>query len=68
MTGVEGPYRARVLAGTRAMLNPRLDLAALRAEFARDGRIRVRDVLDPAVANAIAKRWPACPAKHSAPP
>jgi len=39
MTGVEDPYRARVLNGTRAMLNPRLDLAALRAKFAGKGQI-----------------------------
>lgn len=36
------------------MLNPRLDLAALRAEFAKDGRIRIGNVIDPAVAGAIA--------------
>jgi hypothetical protein len=45
------------------MLNPRLDLAALHAEFARDGRIRIRDVLDPAVANAIADEMASLPWK-----
>lgn len=45
------------------MLNPRLDLAALHAEFAREGRIRIRDVLDPAVANAVADEMASLPWK-----
>lgn len=45
------------------MLNPRLDLAALRAEFARDGRIRIRDVLDPAMAEAVAAEMAGLPWK-----
>lgn len=45
------------------MLNPRLDLAALRTEFAREGRIRIRDVLDPAVANGIADEMASLPWK-----
>jgi Rps23 Pro-64 3,4-dihydroxylase Tpa1-like proline 4-hydroxylase len=36
------------------MLNRSLDLGALRKEFAREGRIRVRGVLDPAIADAVA--------------
>jgi SM-20-related protein len=36
------------------MLNPGLDLDDLAAQFAKDGRIRVRDVLDRDVAEAVA--------------
>jgi len=36
------------------MLNRSLDLKALRKEFAKDGRIRVRNALDPAIADAVA--------------
>jgi 2-oxoglutarate-Fe(II)-dependent oxygenase superfamily protein len=36
------------------MLNRSLDLNALHGEFAKDGRIRIRNVLEPAVADAIA--------------
>ena len=36
------------------MLNPALDLNALRAEFAKEGRLRVRNVLAAGLANAIA--------------
>jgi hypothetical protein len=36
------------------MLNRSLDLKALRKAFAQDGRIRVRNALDPAIANAVA--------------
>ena len=36
-----------------SMLNPNLDRAALAAEFKRDGRLRIEDVLDPAVAERI---------------
>lgn len=32
------------------MLNPALDIGALRREFARAGRIQIRDVLDPGIA------------------
>jgi Rps23 Pro-64 3,4-dihydroxylase Tpa1-like proline 4-hydroxylase len=45
------------------MLNPRLDLPTLHAEFAHDGRIRIRDVLDPAVANVIADEMACLPWK-----
>jgi SM-20-related protein len=37
------------------MLNRSLDLKALRKEFAKDGRIRVRNALDPAIAEAVAE-------------
>lgn len=43
------------------MLNPALDLDSLRAEFARDGRIRIRDVLDPAIAAAVADEMTGLP-------
>jgi SM-20-related protein len=36
------------------MLNPTLDIDALRNGFTRDRRIRVRNVLDPAIADAVA--------------
>jgi SM-20-related protein len=36
------------------MLNRSLDLGALRKEFDREGRIRVRNALDPSVADAVA--------------
>lgn len=36
------------------MLNPSLDIEALRTEFARDGRIRIANILEPAIAEAIA--------------
>lgn len=36
------------------MLNRDLDLKALRKQFAEDGRIRIQNALDPAVADAIA--------------
>lgn len=36
------------------ILNPALDLNALRAEFAQDGRIRVSNVLEPGMAEAVA--------------
>jgi SM-20-related protein len=36
------------------MLNPKLDINALRSEFAKTGRIRAKDVLEPAIAEAIA--------------
>jgi SM-20-related protein len=36
------------------MLNPALDLPALSQRFARDGRIRIADALEPAAANALA--------------
>jgi len=45
------------------MLNPALDLAALHAAFARDGRIRIREVLDPAIASAIADEMAGLPWK-----
>lgn len=35
------------------MLNPALDIVALRAEWSRDQRLRVRNVLAPGLANAI---------------
>ena len=35
------------------MLNPNLDRAALAAEFSRDGRVRIKDVLDPDVAEFL---------------
>ena len=35
-------------------LNPALDLNALRAEFAKDGRIRVKNVLAPGIAEGVA--------------
>lgn len=36
------------------MLNPALDLNALRAEFAKEGRIRIRNILAPGLADAVA--------------
>src|SRR5690606_9704393 len=45
------------------MLNPQLDLTALRAEFAGEGRIRIRDVLEPAVANDLADEMTQLPWK-----
>jgi hypothetical protein len=36
------------------MLNSQLDLPALAAEFARNGRIRIKDALEPAFAEALA--------------
>jgi SM-20-related protein len=40
--------------GSPPMLNPALDLPACTSEFARTGRIRIRDVLPPDLAEAIA--------------
>lgn len=45
------------------MLNKSLDLNALRAEFAKEGRIRVKDVLDRQVADAVALEMGSLPYK-----
>ncbi len=45
------------------MLNPALNLEALRSEFARERRIRIRDVLDPAIADAVASEMSKLPYK-----
>lgn len=47
----------------QGMLNSRLDLAALRAEFAVARRMRVADILDPAAAEAIATELSTLPYK-----
>jgi SM-20-related protein len=45
------------------MLNPALDLEALCREFARERRIRIRNVLEPAVADAVATEMAQLPYK-----
>jgi SM-20-related protein len=45
------------------MLNPALNLEALRSEFARERRIRIRNVLEPSVANAVAAEMEQLPYK-----
>lgn len=45
------------------MLNKSLDLNALRAEFAKEGRIRIKDVLDRQVADAVALEMASLPYK-----
>ncbi|HEX5007106.1 MAG TPA: 2OG-Fe(II) oxygenase family protein [Hyphomonadaceae bacterium] len=45
------------------MLNPALDIEALRNEFARERRVRVRNVLAPEVADAIAAEMAQLPYK-----
>ncbi|HEY7799563.1 MAG TPA: 2OG-Fe(II) oxygenase family protein [Hyphomonadaceae bacterium] len=45
------------------MLNPALDIEALRSEFARERRIRIRNVLEPSVANAVAAEMEQLPYK-----
>ncbi len=45
------------------MLNPALDLDALRTEFARDGRIRIHNVLAPGIAEPIAEEMSRLPWK-----
>jgi Rps23 Pro-64 3,4-dihydroxylase Tpa1-like proline 4-hydroxylase len=45
------------------MLNRSLDLKALRKAFAEDGRIRIREALDPAIAGAIADEMTQLPLK-----
>ncbi len=45
------------------MLNKSLDLNALRAEFAKEGRIRIRNVLAPEVADAVALEMSSLPYK-----
>lgn len=45
------------------MLNPALDFESLRRAFAREGRIRVRNVLDPSIADAVANEMANLPYK-----
>jgi SM-20-related protein len=45
------------------MLNPALDIEALRNEFARERRIRVRNVLEPSIASAVAAEMEQLPYK-----
>lgn len=45
------------------MLNPALDIEALRSEFARERRIRIRNVLEPSLADAVAAEMAHLPYK-----
>jgi SM-20-related protein len=45
------------------MLNPALDIDALRGEFSRERRIRVRNVLEPSIADAVAAEMAQLPYK-----
>jgi Rps23 Pro-64 3,4-dihydroxylase Tpa1-like proline 4-hydroxylase len=45
------------------MLNPSLDLGALQAEFARNGRVRINNVLAPGIAEPIAAEMSGLPWK-----